>query len=264
MPQSQSESQEKIETHIQTQTEGALPVIPAAVQLPASDKSLSAKALADKGNFLYKADGADWHDLLPARYITTAIKKQPDCNSFYNDLAGFYWWQQGHLSEDLKTAAKEKCLAVYNAAIKRFPEEADNYHGRSTIYTELRKKTEALSDSETALRLHPNDVDFHLSHGACLAAVGQYSKALQEFEKYIGANNQNYLFTMGSCYQSLKQYDKLLQFSNQWIARVGLTEELLLLKPTPKKICIKPIRLSPITRSWSNSGRQSTLIAIKI
>ena len=99
-----------------------------------------------------------------------------------NDLAARAWFSVGYLLQDRDP---EKCLLVYDRAIRLNPSLAEVYNNRGAAKDALRRYDDAITDFDQAIRLKPDYAKAYSNRGAAKAALGQYKDAITDYNEAI-------------------------------------------------------------------------------
>ncbi len=199
-------------------------------------------------DWFYKAgslwDGEKYTDPKKAiKYLTNAIKLQPDYAAAYNNRGGAYknLGQYQLAIEDCNEAIRlqpddaiaygnrgiaynylgQYQLAIENCneAIRLNPDDADAYGNRGIAYYNLGQHQRAIDDFNEAIRLQPHLAKDYSNRGLTYAKLGQQQRAIEDYTKAIHLKPdlaQTYI-NRGIAYDSLGQYQRAIEDYNKAI-----------------------------------------------
>jgi tetratricopeptide (TPR) repeat protein len=186
-------------------------------RFPEAEKAFE-RAIQLKPSFEYLA----WHgkglaligqkkNELAITALEIGLKKKPDYLPALKTLSLTYYWIGQH----------DKALVAIERAIQQQSKnkpDANLYNQKSTILSELKRYTEALTEITQAIALAPR-AEFYRVRGKIYYDSQQYDKAITEYDnataidpKYLDVYNDR-----GAIYQILGQFDKAIAEYNKTI-----------------------------------------------
>jgi tetratricopeptide (TPR) repeat protein len=107
----------------------------------------------------------------------------------------------------------DQAIAVFNAALKRAPNNAFAYFRRGTAYNIKGETGQAIADLTEAIRLNPNDADYYNNRGIAYDNDGEYDTAVQDYTEAIrlNPNDADHYHIRGNAYLLNEECDKAVQ-----------------------------------------------------
>ena len=102
-----------------------------------------------------------------------------------NDLAARAWFSIGYLLQDTDP---EKCILVYDRAIRLNPNLAEAYNNRGAARDRLGQYNDAIADYDEAIRLNLNNPEAYYNRGNAKGALRRYDEAIADFDEAIRLN----------------------------------------------------------------------------
>lgn len=209
----------------------ALPPIPEEIRLGKNDERRSAEELVAIGQSLINKIGeSKENSLLPARYFTSAIEKNPKLMEAYESLSAFYWQRQGKTGPASRIENLEKCLTVYNEQLTQKPDDFQAYCNRCSTNLELDKFSQALVDADSGLKIQPTNAALHLKHAYANYKLHHLKVALAEYKQFLPPTDFAGYYTMGCCYQDLHQFQEAINLCSKAMENGGPHDGLLMVR----------------------------------
>ena len=122
-----------------------------------------------------------------------------------NDLAARAWFSVGYLLQDRDP---EKCLLVYDRAIRLNPSLAEAYNNRGVAKAALERHEDAIADFDEAIRLNPDHVGAYNNRGNAKAALERHEDAIADFDQalYLKPDYTEAYYNRGIAKAALGQY----------------------------------------------------------
>jgi hypothetical protein len=104
-------------------------------------------------------------------------------------------------------------LSNFDAAIKKVPDDAEAWVGKTSDLLGLKRYDEALQANDTAIRLRPNDPIVWNTRGLIFLRTDRYKEALKAFQKTteLGPQEPFGWFNIGLTLELMEEYSKALQ-----------------------------------------------------
>lgn len=153
---------------------------------------------------------AEFNDQKSIEELISELADEPEPNDHkaYNYRGLIYYYLK----------QKTKAIEYFSKAIRINPNEASYYYNRGNAYLISWYNKQAIDDFYKAIELdqsfaanaHKKCGDIHLRQGSEYGTQKRYEKAIQEYDKAIELNPNDYksYYNRGKCYQALDDTEK--------------------------------------------------------
>lgn len=140
-------------------------------------------------------------------------------------------------------------LADYNRALAVNPDDAHMLYKRCEVYLKMKRYKEAVVDIENSLRTRANHSEGWLDRGYCYAALGDFPKAVESFNKVeelekgsevLSFERAKAYHAMGKFNEAIKDLDRVLDVS-PYIYDAYLNRSMAFLCLGNKRLAVKDL-----------------------
>lgn len=127
----------------------------------------------------------------------------------------------------LQTDDTDLKISYYTQAIELTPNDADAYYNRGYSYCAIGEFEKAIADFDRVTELKPNDADGYYIRGYAYGQMSDYEMAIECYEKAVKLN-RNYAEAynnLGNTYVKIGEYDKAIAMCKKAIANYNIPAE---------------------------------------